>query len=80
MAMPQKQFYTEEDYYNIPEDVRAELLDGQIHYHAAPSRVHQRLLGSIYSTIHTYIKLKGGSCEVYPVPFAVKLHEDKNHS
>ena len=36
--------YTEEDYDNLPENVRAELIDGQIYYMAAPSRVHQEIL------------------------------------
>ena len=29
-------------------------------------------------TIRDYIKSKGGSCEVYPAPFAVKLNKDKS--
>ncbi len=29
-------------------------------------------------TIRDYIKAKGGSCHVYPAPFAVKLKEDEN--
>ena len=41
MAIPQKQIYTEVDYYALPEDIRAELIDGQINYQAAPSRIHQ---------------------------------------
>ena len=77
MAMPQRQAYTEEDYYAIPEGVRAELIDGQIYYQAAPSRAHQKILGKLYQTIANHIDTKGGLCEVYPAPFAVKLHEDK---
>ena len=45
MAIPQKQIYTEIDYYTLPEDVRAELIDGQIYYQTAPSRIHQKILG-----------------------------------
>lgn len=29
--------YTENDYYNLPENVRAELIDGQFYDMAAPS-------------------------------------------
>ena len=39
-ALAHANIYTEEDYYNLPENVRAELIDGQIYYMAAPSRVH----------------------------------------
>lgn len=77
MAIPQKQVYTEADYYALPEDVRAELIDGQIYYQAAPSRIHQKILSEVHTVINNYIKSKGGSCEVYPAPFAVKLHEDR---
>ena len=27
--------------------------------------------------IYNYLKSKGGSCKVYPAPFAVKLYEDR---
>lgn len=77
MPMPQKQIYTESDYYALPEDERAELIDGQIYYQAAPSRVHQKVLNAVNNTIYNYLKSKNGSCEVYPAPFAVKLKEDR---
>lgn len=75
MSLPQARFYTEDDYYNIPEDVRAELIDGQIYYQAVPNRTHQKILSELHITIGQYIRSKGGSCEVYPAPFAVKLSE-----
>lgn len=78
MPIPRNQYYTEEDYYEMPEDVRAELIDGQIYYQAAPSRVHQEILMELSSTIRNYIKSKSGSCKVYPAPFAVKLNKDRN--
>lgn len=71
--------YTEQDYYEIPENVRAELINGRIIYNqAAPSRIHQTLLGELYTSIKNFIQAKNGSCRVYPAPFAVKLHENKN--
>jgi len=77
MALQQPRTYTEEDYYSLPEDVRAELIDGQIYYMAAPSRIHQKILGILHATIYNYINSQNGSCEVYPAPFAVKLFDDK---
>lgn len=79
MALAQSKLYTEDDYYSLPEDVRAELIDGQIYYQAAPSRIHQTVLSELHIIIGSYIKSKGGSCHVYPAPFAVKLREDKKH-
>ncbi len=72
--------YTEEDYYNLPENVRAELIDGQIYYMSAPSRIHQEILMFLSKTIANYIDSKKGPCKVYPAPFAVKLfsEDDKN--
>lgn len=77
MAIPQKQVCTEADYYALPEDVRAELIDGQIYYQAAPSRVHQEILSGLHATIYNYLKSKNGPCKVYPAPFAVKLKEGR---
>lgn len=77
MAIPQQQLYTEEDYYNLPGDVQAELIDGQIYYQAAPSRIHQKILMEVSGTILNYIKSKDGDCEVYPAPFAVNLRSDR---
>ena len=78
MSFPKERYYTEEDYYNLPEDVRAELIDGQIFYQAAPSRIHQKMLMALSSAIHNYIRSKKGPCEVYPAPFAVKLRKDRD--
>lgn len=79
MALAESKIYTEDDYYNIPEDVRAELIDGYLLYNmASPSRIHQFILSELHGTIYNYIKSKGGSCRVVPAPFAVKLNEDRN--
>lgn len=79
MALAKSKIYTEDDYYNIPEDVRAELIDGYLIYNmASPSRIHQFILMELAGTIRDYIKSKGGNCRVVPAPFAVKLNEDRN--
>lgn len=80
MPLPKKHLYTEDDYWNLPEDVRAELIDGQIYYMSAPSRFHQEILGNLYTEINLYIRSKKGSCRVYPAPFAVKLRKDKENT
>lgn len=77
MTIPQKQIYTEDDYYAIPEDVRAELIDGKIYFQAAPSRIHQKILSEMHTVINNYIKSNGGFCDIYPAPFAVKLCQDR---
>lgn len=79
MALAQAGIYTEDDYYNIPEDVRAELIEGQIYYQAAPGRLHQAILSALNSEIYNYIKSRHGACRVYPAPFAVKLFDDRKN-
>ncbi len=79
-ALAHANIYTEEDYYNLPENVRAELIDGQIYYMAAPSRIHQEILNFMNTEINIYLRSKKGPCKVYPAPFAVKLfsEDDRN--
>lgn len=74
----QQPVYTEEDYNNLPEDVRAELINGQIYYQAVPSRIHQEILSFLHVEISNYIRSKKGECRVYPAPFAVKLQETQD--
>ncbi len=41
MALAQEKVYTVEDIEELPEGVRAELIDGQMFYMATPSRKHR---------------------------------------
>ena len=77
-AVVQK-LYTTDDIYNLPEGERAELIDGQIYYMAAPNTRHQRLVTKFTQIISNYIDSKGGDCEVFPAPFAVFINKDKNN-
>ena len=71
-----KDRYTSEDYWNLPEGERAELIDGKFYDMAPPSRIHQKLVFTISRIIGNYIADRHGSCEVYPAPFAVNLDAD----
>lgn len=76
MPMPQEKTYTVEDIYALPDGERAELIDGQIYDMAPPNTSHQRLVAKLSHRILTHIEASGGSCEVFPAPFAVFLNED----
>ncbi|MDE7416091.1 MAG: Uma2 family endonuclease [Lachnospiraceae bacterium] len=78
MALAQKKYYTAEDYYNMPENIRAELINGEIVYMAAPSRIHQEILMELSTLINNYIKSKEGNCKVYPAPFSVQLRKSED--
>lgn len=75
-ALAQDNFYTIDDIYALPDGIRAELIDGQIYYMAPPSTKHQRILSFLHLEIGNHIRSKGGTCEVFPAPFAVFLYAD----
>ena len=76
MQLLKNDHYTSEDYWNLPEEERAELVNGKFYDMAPPSRIHQKLVMELSATIREYIKKNHGSCEVYPAPFAVNLDAD----
>ncbi len=76
MALPQERIYTSEDYWNLPDGQRAELIDGQLYDMAPPSPFHQELIMELSATIRQHIKNNKGDCKVYPAPLAVNLHTD----
>lgn len=78
MPMPQEKYYTADDFYNMPDDIRAELIEGQIICMASPSTQHQRILSRLHIAIGNYINAKSGKCEVFPAPFGVQLHKNKD--
>mgnify|MGYP000277102280 FL=1 len=80
MPLSREKSRTIKDIYSLPEGQRAELIDGDMYMMAPPSRIHQELVMELSATIRDYVKLKGGSCKVYPAPFAVFLNaDDKNY-
>jgi Uma2 family endonuclease len=72
------QYYTYADILEWDEGERCELIDGELVMLAAPSRVHQEVLGEIFSQIHGF--LKGKPCKVYPAPFGVRLFPKEDNS
>lgn len=72
---PQPEIVTLEQYEALPENVRAEIFDGQITYMASPSRNHQIISMELSTLLNTYLKNKNGSCRVFHAPFDVKLSD-----
>ena len=69
--------YTVDDYYALPYDVRAELIDGVIYDMAAPDFVHQRIAAALLFQISAYIREKGGDCIPLSAPLDVRLDCDE---
>lgn len=77
MPLPESTF-TAQDYWALPEGTRAELIDGQLWDLASPSRVHQEVVYVVGRMMGDHIAAHGGSCKVYPAPFAVNLFADES--
>ena len=76
MPLPKEQTHTSEDYWNLPEGHRAELISGQFYDMAPPSFKHQKIISQLSYQFNDYIKRNKGNCEVIPAPFAVNLDAD----
>lgn len=76
MPLLKENHYTSEDYWNLPDGQRAELIDGQLYAMAPPTFIHQKLSFALSRKIADYVDSNGGRCEVVPAPFAVNLNAD----
>ena len=76
MPLPQATEYTAQDYWNLPEGTRAELIGGELYSMAPPSRTHQAIVTNLAKKIGVFIDANGGPCEVYVAPLAVNLNAD----
>ena len=59
----------------MPDDIRAELINGQVVYMATPSTQHQIISSELHFAINSYIKSKGGHCRALAAPFGVQLRK-----
>ena len=73
---PNQGNYTVEDYFNLPDDIRAELIDGRFYIMNAPSYIHQEILGQLYVQFQDCIRKHPGRCRVYFSPMNVQLDGD----
>lgn len=69
--------YTLEDYYQFPDDVRLELIDGVIYYMSSPTSAHQLIGGYIYSRLLQHVLNNGGECLPMIAPMDVQLDCDE---
>ena len=76
---------TLEDYYQLPDErraelidgVRAELIDGVIYDMSAPTIIHQKISLEISVRLHAFISQKKGACMVFSAPVDVQLDCDE---
>lgn len=68
---------TYDDYVNLPDGQRWELIDGEAWMIASPNRRHQQVIGDIYLQVANHVKAHGGG-EVFVAPFDVVLDPDRH--
>ena len=72
----QKDKFTIEDYYALPDEKRVELIDGKFYEMTAPSANHQFILLKLAAKIDNYLLSINSKCRVVFAPFDVQLDMD----
>ena len=75
LARTEKKKYTIDDYYALPDERRVELIDGVFYDMAAPSALHQGLLGQLHLHFAACLE-KHPECELFFAPLDVRLDND----
>ena len=68
--------YTIADHEAMPEDVRAELIDGHFYDMSGPTTIHQQLVLEIVYRFREYVKKNKGNCFPFIAPLDVQLDRD----
>lgn len=67
---------TIDDYMNLPEGERVELIDGVFYDMAAPIPIHQKIASLINTVFENFVKTNKGSCVPFIAPSDVQLDCD----
>lgn len=73
MEQPIEKYYTYADIFSWGEDVRAQIICGDLYMMAPPLRIHQEVSGELFGQIRDFLKDK--PCKVYSAPFGVRPFE-----
>ena len=66
-----KENCTAEDYWNLPESCRANLINGKLYRSLTPNTIHQTLVLELADAFDKYVNIHADSCEVMMGPFGV---------
>ena len=69
--------HTIDDYYALPDDRRAELIDGEFYDMAGTSFRHQAIIGEVLFQIKSCMKQNKRKCRVFAAPCDVQLDQDE---
>ena len=76
MEQPVEKYYTYADILSWDEDVRAEIINGELYMMSPPLRIHQDISVALEGQILDFLRDK--SCKMYHAPFGVRLFEQEN--
>ena len=68
--------YTLVDYYSLPDDIRVELIDGELIYMETPDYVHQALSAELTYLLMDFVRKRNEDCVVLVSPLDVQLDKD----
>ena len=69
---------TADDYWNLPDGVRAELIDGALYDLPTPGRIHQGIVSGFALVMGNYVLAHTGAGHIYLAPLAVNLFGDES--
>lgn len=75
-ASDEEREYTLDDYYRLPDDVRAELIDGKFFFMESPTSTHQGMLVKLVYLSMNFIMKNNGECQPLMAPLDVQLDCD----
>ena len=76
VVMNLEKYCTYDEWLALDDNVQSELLNGVLCMMSPPTRQRQRILGELFRQLANF--LEGKPCEVYPSPFGVRLHAEKD--
>ena len=71
-----EKYFTYEEWIQLPDNDRTELIDGIVYMMSEPSRMHQKISGEIFRQLANFLLDK--PCDVYSAPFGVRLSQDED--
>ena len=77
MPSTDKRIYTSEDYWNLPDGVRSDLVGGQLYIRKTPHLIHANLISTLLFHISSYLRAHHPECELILGPFAVNPDQKK---
>ena len=75
-SFTRRRYYTVDDYYSLPDERRAELIDGVFYDMPAPAVIHQKILLELGILFRECADAHDGQCDVFIAPCDVRLDRD----